>query len=76
MAKQHFKYNPKTLSYEEVKVSTGKKIFRVLLWLAPNVVVGLLIAFIFTQNIDSPKEKEQQTQIDQYIKELDTDLKK
>jgi murein DD-endopeptidase MepM/ murein hydrolase activator NlpD len=71
VAKQHFKYNPKTLSYEEVNVSAGKKIFRVLLWLAPNVVVGLLIAFIFTQNIDSPREKEQQAEIDRYAKELE-----
>ena len=70
MAKQHFKYNPKTLSYEEVKVSAGIKILRVLLWLAPNVVVGLLLAFIFTQNINPPKEKEQQAEIEQYKKEL------
>lgn len=71
MAKQHFKYNPKTLAYEEVNVSTGKKVLRLLLWLAPNIVVGLLLAFIFTKNIDSPKEKEQQAQIDQARRELE-----
>ncbi len=54
MAKQQFKYNPKTLSYEEVKVSFGRKVFRVILWLAPNVVVAVLLTFLFTRQIDRP----------------------
>lgn len=58
MAKQHFKYNPKTLSYEEVKVSFGRKVFRVVLWLAPNVLVAVVFAFFFTRQIDSPQEQE------------------
>jgi len=75
VAKQHFKYNPKTLSYEEVSVSTGRKILKVLLWLAPNVVVGLLLAFIFTQQIESPKEKALQSEFDRTEKELEVMLK-
>lgn len=71
MAKQHFKYNPKTLSYDEVSVSTGRKIFRVVLWLAPNVVVGFVFAFFFTQQIDSPREKEQQAEIARQEKEIE-----
>jgi murein DD-endopeptidase MepM/ murein hydrolase activator NlpD len=70
MAKQQFKYNPKTLSYEEVKVSTGRKIFRIMLWLAPNIVVGLLLAFIFTRQIHSPKEQAMQAELDRMEKEV------
>lgn len=58
MAKQQFKYNPKTLSYEEVRVSFGRKVFKVILWLAPNVVVAFLFAFIFTRQIDTPDVQE------------------
>lgn len=63
MAKQHFKYNPKTLSYEEVKISFGRKVFRVVLWLAPNVLVAVLFAFFFTRQIDSPKEREMKEEL-------------
>lgn len=70
MAKQHFKYNPKTLSYEEVKVTTGRRVLRALLWLAPNVVVGLLFAFVFTRQIDSPIEKMQRAELAKVKKEV------
>ena len=63
MTKQHFKYNPKTLSYEEVKMSAGRRILRIGLWLAPNIIVGFLLAFIFTRQIDSPREKELQADL-------------
>jgi murein DD-endopeptidase MepM/ murein hydrolase activator NlpD len=70
MARQHFKYNPETLSYEEVKVSFGRKVFRVLLWIAPSVIVGLLFAFFFTQQIDSPREKEMRAELFRYEQEM------
>ena len=70
VSKIHFKYNPKTLAYEEVSVSVWRKLFRVVLWLAPNVVVGLLLAFIFTQQLDAPREKQQQAEIKRVDKEL------
>ena len=70
VSKIHFKYNPKTLAYEEVSVSVWRKLFRVVLWLAPNVVVGLLLAFIFTQQLDAPREKQQQAEIKRVEKEL------
>jgi len=52
-----YKYNSKTLSYEEVKISFGKKVLRVLLWSAPSIILGLVLAIVFTRRIDSPKEK-------------------
>ncbi|PWL27696.1 MAG: peptidase M23 [Fluviicola sp. XM-24bin1] len=77
MAKQHFKYNPKTLSYEEVKVSFGRKVFRVVLWLAPNILVAVLLAFIFTRQVDSPKNQEMQEELarqEREIKRLNKDM--
>lgn len=58
MSKTKYKYNSKTLSYEEVKVSMGKRVFRIFLWLAPNVVFAILLSFFITKKIDSPKERE------------------
>ncbi len=82
MAKQQFKYNPKTLSYEEVKVSFGRKVFRVVLWLAPNILVAVLLAFIFTRQIESPKERDanetlarQERELKRLNKDLDVSLK-
>ncbi len=43
---------------------------RVLLWLAPNIVVALVIAFFFTRQIDSPKEKELKTKLSRVEAEL------
>lgn len=77
MAKQQFKYNPKTLSYEEVKVSFGRKVFRVVLWLAPNILVAVLLAFIFTRQVDSPKNQEMQEELarqEREIKRLNKDM--
>jgi len=70
VAKQQFKYNPKTLSYEEVKVSFGRKVFRVVLWLAPNILVAFLLAFIFTRQIDSPKERDAREELARQEREL------
>ena len=58
MAKQQYKYNPETLSYQEVKTGTWKRVLRVLLLMAPSIVFGLVLAFFFTRRIDSPKERE------------------
>jgi len=77
VAKQHFKYNPKTLSYEEVRVSFGRKVFRAVLWLAPNVLVAVLLTFLFTRQIDSPEERDSQeklTRQERELKRLNKDL--
>lgn len=71
MAKQRYKFNKETLTYEEVKVSTGKKILKVALWLAPNMMVGILVAFIFTRQMNSPKEQALQAELDRYKKEME-----
>lgn len=70
MPKQQYKYNPKTLAYEPVHVSFGKKMLRVLLWMAPSIVFGLILAFFFTKRINSPKEKQLQSELYANSKEL------
>lgn len=70
MPKQQYKYNPKTLAYEPVHVSFGKKLLRVLLWMAPSIVFGLILAFFFTKRINSPKEKQLQSELYANSKEL------
>lgn len=65
-----YKYNPETLSYEEVKISTFKKVLRVLLWSAPSIVLGLALAIVFTRRIDSPREKMLEKELQSTTKEL------
>jgi murein DD-endopeptidase MepM/ murein hydrolase activator NlpD len=70
VSKQKFKYNPKTLSYEEVKLSFGRKVLRVLLWLAPNILVAIILAFFFSRQIETPKERENRAEMERYIREV------
>ena len=69
--KQQFKYNPETLSYEKVNVTFGRKVLKVLLVSAPSVLLGLLLALLFTRRIDSPREKELITTIEKQEIELE-----
>lgn len=72
MSKQHFKYNPESLSYEAVKISAFKKVLRGLLWMAPSLVLGLLLAIFFTRRIDSPREH----QLGQELKANNKEIKR
>ncbi|MFK7783828.1 MAG: M23 family metallopeptidase [Crocinitomicaceae bacterium] len=56
--KQQYKYNPETLTYEEVTVSLGRRIFRVILVSAPSVLIGIVLTLVFTQRVDTPREKD------------------
>jgi len=70
MSKQNYKYNPNTLSYDAIYVSFGKKVFRVILWIAPSILFGLILAFFFTKQINSPREKQLQAELNANSKEL------
>lgn len=69
--KQQYKYNPETLSYDEVNVTVGRRIFRIVLVMAPSIVLGLILALIFTRRIDSPKEQEMNLAMEQQRIELE-----
>ena len=77
MSKKKYKYNPQPLSYEEVSVSVGLRIIRLLLWVAPSIIMGLVFSFLFSRRLDSPNERLLKGEIDVYIEEitrLNTDM--
>ena len=70
MPKQQYKYNPDSLSYEALEVSLGKKILKLILWIAPSILFGLVMAIVLTQKIDSPKEIQYAIELKSNAKEL------
>ena len=56
MAEQKYRFNPKTLNFERIRLSAWQKTKRTLLALTPGLLVGLLGIFLAYQFIDSPKE--------------------
>lgn len=71
MSKKKYKYNPRTLSYEEVNDSWAVRVLKVLLYLSPSIVMGLVFAYFFTRQIDSPKEKLLKQEIELYRNEME-----
>ena len=70
MPKQKYKYNPESLSYDAVKLGPWKILLRIVLWLAPSIVFGLVIAYLVTRRIDSPREKQLKAELVTNAKEL------
>jgi murein DD-endopeptidase MepM/ murein hydrolase activator NlpD len=70
MAAKKYKYNPKSLEYEEVSVGIGMRMMRVVLYLSPSVVMGLVFAYFFTKQLDSPREQLLKREIETYRDEL------
>lgn len=71
MSKKKYKYNPSTLTYEEVKVRPWVRVLRLLLYVAPSIIMGLVLAIIFTRRIDSPREKELKSELERNKKEVE-----
>lgn len=71
MSKRQYKFNPNTLAYEEVNIPFGKRLLRILLLIAPSLLIGLVLALLFTRRIDSPKEKELQAELLKDKKEIE-----
>lgn len=71
MAAKKYKYNPESLSYEEVSRGVGMRILRMVLYAAPSIVMGLVLAFFFTKRLDSPKERLLNGEIEMYRTEFD-----
>lgn len=58
MPEHKYRFNPKTLNFERIRLSTWQKVRRVTLLLLPGLAVGLLGIFLVYQFVDSPKEAE------------------
>lgn len=70
MSKKKYRYNPLTLSFEEHSVGFFTRVLKFFLWLSPSIVMGFILAFIFTRRIDSPKEKILNAEIEVYKEEM------
>lgn len=70
MAAKKYKYNPQTLSYDEVNLSLGARLLKFIVYLSPSIIMGLLFAFFFTKQLDSPQEKILKSEISVYKEEL------
>lgn len=57
MSKQKYRFNPEKLSYEVVRESLGKRIFKWLLFAAPSIAMALILSFVFTKRLATPKEE-------------------
>lgn len=56
MSEQKYRFNPKTLNFERIRLSGWQKAKRTLLALTPGLLVGVLGIFLVYQFVDSPKE--------------------
>ncbi|MBK8228842.1 MAG: peptidoglycan DD-metalloendopeptidase family protein [Flavobacteriales bacterium] len=56
MPEHKYRFNPKTLNFERIRLTAWQKTKRVTLLLLPGLAVGLLGIFLVYQFIDSPKE--------------------
>lgn len=65
MGKTKYKYNPKTLAYEEVQLSFGQKVLKGLILIAPSVIIGLGLAFVFETSVETPREKRLKAKLEQ-----------
>lgn len=70
MVKPKFKYNPKTLSYEKVSFTFKERLFKVLLFIAPTLVLSILIGFFIAYRLESPKEQKLREELTSINSEL------
>ncbi|MFO8235291.1 MAG: M23 family metallopeptidase [Bacteroidales bacterium] len=57
MIKYKYKYNPKTVRYEKVKLTWRDKFIRFLTYFSATIVIALVYNFAFSIFFDTPKEK-------------------
>jgi len=66
MVKTRYFFNEKTLSYEEIKLSHGQKLFRFFLFFFSAVALTAVFVFILFNFFDSPKELMLKREIAEY----------
>ncbi|MBN2637789.1 MAG: M23 family metallopeptidase [Bacteroidales bacterium] len=66
MAKTKYYFNEHSLSYEELKRTTGQKLFRVFLFLITTLASTVVFIFLMYTFFDSPKEMMQKREITEY----------
>ncbi len=56
MAELKYRFNPDTLNFERITLSAWQRTKRLIIYLSPGLIVGLLGIFLVYQFVDSPKE--------------------
>lgn len=70
MSKTKYKYNPKSLAYEEVSYSVWMKILRGLLVVAPSLLIGFVLFLVFSNQFVSPRERALEEEMLAYEEEV------
>jgi len=65
MRKSKFRYNPETLSYEKVDRTLFEQVLRGLVFIAPTLLLSIVFGFFIAHQLDSPKEKRLQAEINE-----------
>lgn len=71
MAKVNYKFNKKSLQFEEVKVTLKARLLKVLSVVATGMVFAAVVIFLAYTFLDSPKEKMLKREIAQYELQFD-----
>ncbi len=66
MAKYKYKFNPDSLSFDRVKVSAKGLIIKIFTFFFAGLVIAVVFNLIFSKFFDSPKERIQAREIEQY----------
>ncbi len=70
MSKAKYKYNPKTLAYEEVRTHWIIKVLKIMLVAAPSIMLGLFLAVVFSNRMQQPQTKAYKREIKIYEREM------
>jgi len=57
MAKKKYKFNPNTLSYERVGISTKEKLGKILTYLSSSLALAIIMVVIFLNFYETPRSK-------------------
>ncbi len=66
MPKTKYKYNPRTLSYDKVKISTKTWLIKIFSFIATTLVFAFVVVMIAYNFLESPKERMQKREIEQW----------
>ncbi len=71
MPKTRYRYNPRTLSYEEVEIGWLKRLFQIVLIISPSLVLGLIFGFVLFRQFDTPQDRERKEELEKLRSEVE-----
>lgn len=78
MPKTKYRFNPHKLAYEEARDGFWKKLFKALLVASPSLIMGIVLAIVFSRQLATPKEKRLARELElaqQKVNELQGDMR-